>query len=266
MKWFRWSLEEKEIRLSPSTPAMRWASEEKEREIRLSPSKLSVAADCLRCFWLQEHRIRKASFPFPSLPGGVDRALKVIANEGRDEGGRLPYLLQQDLPGRKLFSEKPRRLKWYCDEINATFLGDPDEWLLEPDGRLSFLDWKTRSSVPDKPHPAVERQLNAYSFLAEKVGGFPRLSGKAYLTYLCPAVEESKLAFSWATTTHRINTDDMMTKFTHAVEVIRGGPPPASIECTTCIREAKIINMSRHQHADLKLTDDFIREAAEGIR
>jgi len=54
--------------------------------IKLSPSKLNLFLECSLCFWLNEQGIHRPSGPFPSLPGGMDRKLKIYFDRYRTEG------------------------------------------------------------------------------------------------------------------------------------------------------------------------------------
>ncbi|MBM3206912.1 MAG: hypothetical protein FJZ43_04810, partial [Candidatus Staskawiczbacteria bacterium] len=59
------------------------------KPIKLSPSKLNLFLECHLCFWLSEHGVHRPSGPFPSLPGGMDRKLKIYFDKYRKEG-KLP--------------------------------------------------------------------------------------------------------------------------------------------------------------------------------
>ena len=65
--------------------------------ISLSPSKLGVLRDCAKCFY--DANMMSCPQPrgiFPSLPGGVDRVMKMYLDQYR---GGLPPSLKGQIPG-----------------------------------------------------------------------------------------------------------------------------------------------------------------------
>ena len=61
----------------------------------LSPSTLSLLKDCPRCFWLhiKKRQFRPAGI-YPSLPCGIDKAMKTRFDYYRERGS-LPVELQK---------------------------------------------------------------------------------------------------------------------------------------------------------------------------
>lgn len=156
--------------------------------IKLSPSSLSVFKDCPRCFWLDKNQgIKQPRGIFPSLPGGMDRALKVWYDTHR-MGKQLPPEIRH-LKG-SLYTDLPSLEEWrnwrqgmsckISDDI--TLCGAVDDAFVEPDGSFSPLDYKTRGSAPKADAPDYYgHQLNIYALFFQE-NGF-KVSGKAYLAY-----------------------------------------------------------------------------------
>lgn len=228
----------------------------------LSPSKISVAVDCPRCFYLAGGGIPQPRGIFSSVPTRVDLLLKKEATQHRSTDRSLPGYFADALPGRKLYERKPSRLSWTCPRLNATLQGIPDDWVVESDGSFSIVDYKSKGSEPvGDPYPSYIRQLSMYSLLAEKIGGFPPLSGKGYLCYVHLGDEAvSGMDFRGTVKEIKIDTKSAYLKFKSAVELLRGDPPPASIECEYCLREARIIDVSAGANR-IALSDDFIKAA-----
>jgi len=79
------------------------------KPIKLSPSKLNEFNACSRCFYdAYTLGIKKPRGIFPSLPGGLDRVLKVYFDKFR---GTLPPELKGKLPGA-LMTDMEKMNKW----------------------------------------------------------------------------------------------------------------------------------------------------------
>src|SRR5579864_2323476 len=84
--------------------------------IILSPSSLSDFAKCHRCWWLDKvHDLKWPRGAFPSLPGGIDRVLKVWYDSFRGEDGDdLPPELSAygSLDNFVLFRDQVQLKRW----------------------------------------------------------------------------------------------------------------------------------------------------------
>ena len=70
---------------------------------KLSPSTLNVFLDCPRCFWLDKVKnIKRPRGIFPSLPSGMDRAIKVHFDSFRTKGILPPELKGTDFERGKV--------------------------------------------------------------------------------------------------------------------------------------------------------------------
>ncbi len=83
--------------------------------IKLSPSSISLFLECPRCFWLNKIKgIRRPSGPFPSLPSGMDKILKVHFDKHRNDktppeevDGLVKGHLYQDTEKLKILAKSP---------------------------------------------------------------------------------------------------------------------------------------------------------------
>lgn len=83
------------------------------KEIALSPSALNLFKDCPRCFWLEKVRgIKRPRGIFPSLPGGMDRVIKVYFDHFRAKRMLPPELQISVFEGISLFDNLPQLERW----------------------------------------------------------------------------------------------------------------------------------------------------------
>lgn len=147
---------------------------------KLSPSSLSLMQECLRCFWLTQHKVwvRPAGI-FPSLPSGMDSILKIHFDKFRDKGQLPPELCDNgDCKNMKLFDDKELLKTWrsnlkgisWTDKEGNILHGAVDN-LLTKGKKIIVLDYKTRG-FPCKDDTAehYQNQLDIYNFLLRKNG------------------------------------------------------------------------------------------------
>jgi len=104
---------------------------------KLSPSKLNLFLECPLCFWLDNKGIHRPNGPFPSLPGGMDRKLKVYFDKYRKMGKLPPELngkvvgkLYDDMAKMDLWRNNRKGLSW-TDEDGNTLAGAIDDCLID---------------------------------------------------------------------------------------------------------------------------------------
>lgn len=199
----------------------------------VSPSALSDFIECDRCGYRRVHRISPPRGKFPSLPNGVDGALKQMSNLHRARG-RLPPLWGGLLPGRRLFPEPPRSLTYRCQDLHLTVTGIPDEWIIEEDGDLSVLDFKTRGFPKKELYPSYQLQAHIYGWLSTRFPSYPRLSSRGYLIYFIPELHGQELA--WTTDMHELEVRPRIAKqfLNRVADVIHGPMPKAAPDCEMC--------------------------------
>ncbi len=81
---------------------------------KLSPSSINLMLDCERCFWLAKHKVwSRPSTPFPQLPNGMDRVLKVHFDKFMKKGLLTPELYNHShCEGIKLFDNEELLAQW----------------------------------------------------------------------------------------------------------------------------------------------------------
>ena len=146
------------------------------RIYRLSPRALNLYSECSRCFVLDRREgIKRPSGPFPSLPGGMDSVLKRHFDSHMKAGTMPPGLEDIGAAGHRLFSDEEKQNLWQGEGLsweneNGDSLEGKVDYILERDGKLVVLDFKTRG-WPLKTHPHYyQAQVDIYNYLLEKIG------------------------------------------------------------------------------------------------
>lgn len=182
--------------------------------IRFSNSSLGVYEDCPRCFWLtQHHKLTQPRGIFPSLPGGVDRVLKVYFDEHMSKGTLPPEMAQ--LQGAKPYHDREALDRWrnwrnLIIEIDGIALlsGALDELIIWEDGLCSPYDYKTRGAAPKEgaSEEYYGTQLDCYHLLVEQGCGL-KCNGDGYLGYYWPDVVSGHGDFKFHTAVVKMETD-----------------------------------------------------------
>ena len=199
----------------------------------LSPTGVSDFIDCNLCGVRKFHGCQLPRIKYPSVPNGMDHVLKDLSNLYRLKG-KPPELWGRELPGRRLYHEPPKKLSWRWDEERVHVTGEPDEWVTEPDGTLSVLDFKTRGYPKKEIYPGYRLQADFYGFLAERVGGFPPLSGRGYLVYFYPELQNNTAAWHVEIEELDINPKRARDFIKRILPILRGPMPPSTPGCETC--------------------------------
>ena len=165
-------------------------------QLRLSPSKLNEFNACPRCFYdAYTLGIKKPRGIFPSLPGGLDRALKTHFDRYR---GSIPPEIKDRIEG---FLVKDQTLinKWrnwrsgltYRDDKNdIVLIGALDDCVVYYDAPKDYeyyipLDYKSKGSEPkDSGVQYYQTQLDCYNLMLHSEGY--RTRGIGYLVYFYP--------------------------------------------------------------------------------
>lgn len=165
-------------------------------DFSLSASKLNKFNACLRCFWDLCHKKLEYRGIFPSLPNGLDRAMKGHADRCRAAGALPIELAGKVPPGTTLYGtvEVMQKMRhWKSNPLKPTIKTPSgivslimafDDLLSGPTG-ISPLDWKSKGDKPkDSGAQYYQTQLDIYH-LAGLLYGW-KMSGVAYLAYLWP--------------------------------------------------------------------------------
>lgn len=200
----------------------------------VSPTGLSDFLECKRCGYRNTHGLKWPRLKYPTMPQGMDHALKRLSGHYR-MSGKLPPLWGGLLPGRRLFGEAPRKLKWACDELRLNVNGEPDELLLEKDGSLAIADFKTKGFPHKDIYPSYRMQMNFYALLAQKNRDYPKVSKTAYLIFFNPDFLGKDVGFN-------VEVEPVDARPSVALEFLRecepylrsSAVPPSSPDCEAC--------------------------------
>lgn len=223
--------------------------------IRLSPTTgLNLYDDCKFCFWLHYNKnIQRPRGIFPSLPGGMDLAIKEHFDHYR---GDIPPELKGHVDGTLLRDLKLMN-KWrnwrtglrYTDESrDAELFGAMDDCLTQGDIFIP-IDYKTRAGAPLDGHSEkyYQTQIDSYAFLLHANGY--KTAGHAYLIYYFPekAKEDGMVKFNIKVVKISVSTDRIKKKFEDAVDFLKG-PMPKKGGCEYCsyaLKWGKILSENR---------------------
>lgn len=210
--------------------------------IRLSATTgLNLFRECPRCFWLHHNKgIHRPQGIFPSLPGGMDRVIKLYFDQYR---GSLPPELEGKVEG-SLVSDISLLNRWrywrtglsYHDtSLGATLSGALDDCLTN--GTLYIaLDYKTKGSAPKAgdSEKYYQTQLDTYTFLLE-ANGYPA-ADHAYVVYYHPktVLRDGVVHFHVEPVKVATNANRARTLFEDAVKFLRGPVPAHHSTCDWC--------------------------------
>ena len=224
------------------------------KQIRLSPSKLNEFNDCPRCFYdAYTLGIKKPRGIFPSLPGGLDRVLKVYFDRYR---GTLPPELTDKVPG-VLMADMAKINKWRnwrtglgCtfDKEAVSIGGALDDCLV--DGEIYIpIDNKSKGNIPkDDGSQYYQTQLDCYNLMLRENGH--KIGDDAYLVYWYPAEVGpqwankllTSIGFGVAVYKLASNAERGKEVLVKAAECLRSEKPPLpSSTCEHCS------HIARHQ-------------------
>jgi len=178
---------------------------------------------------------------FPSLPSGMDAILKNHFDSFRDRGKLPPELVQEKVEAKlfddiellKVWRNNRKGIRW-TDPVGNVLIGAVDN-LLEKDGKLIVLDYKTRG-FPLKEDTAehYQDQLDIYNFLLRKNGY--ETEDYAYLLFYYPTEvnESGEVIFETELVKLNISIRNAERIFTEAIAVLVGEMPSPSENCEYC--------------------------------
>ncbi|MCX6354683.1 MAG: PD-(D/E)XK nuclease family protein [Candidatus Aureabacteria bacterium] len=213
------------------------------KKIKLSPSALSLFLDCPLCFWLEKNEgVKRPRGIFPSLPGGMDLAIKAYFDRYRARN-ELPPELVGKVRG-KLFPDSMVLDRWrswrttdlhYEDGVlGAVLSGALDDCLVDGDYYIP-VDYKTRGSdIKEDPATYYQTQLDSYCLMLEANGY--RTPGFSYLVYYWPLEVQEHGLVKFKVTPIRITTNSESAKkiFMDAVRLLSSKMPSAAEACQYC--------------------------------
>ncbi len=212
--------------------------------IKLSPSTLNLFLECPRCFWLDKVKsIKRPRGIFPSLPSGMDRAIKNYFDSYRVKKMLPPELQGNDFNGVQLFNNQAQIDRWrnwqtglqYRDSDGSILTGALDDLLVKGEKVIPF-DYKTKGS-PASEEGAVryyQFQLDCYALLLE-TNGLPTI-GHGFLLFYSPkvVVEHGHVVFECQAIKISTEIERARTIFRKAVNLIKGSQPEKNTECEYC--------------------------------
>ena len=214
--------------------------------IKLSPSALNLFLECPRCFWLE--RVKNVKRPrgiFPSLPGGMDRAIKIYFDGFRAKDALPSELQGSDFEGTRLFSNQAKLELWRswktglvyrdAENENASLSGALDDLLVKGDHYIPF-DYKTKGSVTTEADAVkyYRNQLDCYALLLD-ANQMPS-AGHAFLLYYSPKSVGERGAVLFELQAIKIATDIERARetFQRAVALLKSEMPVSGPSCEYC--------------------------------
>ncbi len=145
--------------------------------LRLSAKGLGDALPgaCARCLWVNL-RYDLPYQRFPGVFGVIDRFLKTTVHRALDDTGRLPPWFPAIGPVASYERDLSyRRFAVWHEDLGVDLAGSPDDVFRMDDGSIHIVDYKTARLTPGQSEylPIYEVQLNAYAYLAERIGLSP---------------------------------------------------------------------------------------------
>lgn len=212
-------------------------------QFKLSPSSLNLFLECQRCFWLDKVKgIKRPRGIFPSLPGGMDRVIKVHFDSFRAKGELPAELNKAEFDGIRLFGDQAQLEEWrnwrtgleYRDTDGSILSGALDD-LLVKDGKYIPFDYKTKGSVTTEADAVkyYQNQLDCYTLLLHE-NKMPT-AGYAFLLYYSPksAGENGTVLFELQPIRIQTDYERARATFRKAVGLLKGAAVPATNPSTT---------------------------------
>jgi CRISPR/Cas system-associated exonuclease Cas4 (RecB family) len=140
---------------------------------KLSRSKLELFIDCPQCFWLDLKKgvKRPPGFPF-TLNNAVDFLLKAEFDGHRENKTRHPVMEKYDIDALPFQHEKLNN--WRHNFTGVQFehaptgflvYGAVDDLWVDPDGKVSVVDYKATGAKEHKIQDSYRRQMEIYQWL-----------------------------------------------------------------------------------------------------
>jgi len=219
---------------------------------RFSPTSLNLFLNCPRCFWLQFNRdIHRPKTFFPSLPGGMDLAIKDYYDRYRSQN-ELPPEIDGRVRGRLVGDQKlmdrwrnwKTGLKVSIVELDVTLFGALDDCLIDA-GEYLPLDYKTRGFKPEKGNgmePYYRNQLDCYALLLETEGF--SAGPRGYLVYYYPISVYGQGTVKFGVETVEIEVDVGRARKTveRAAACLNGPEPAAHARCEYCGWQSRLVS------------------------
>ena len=204
---------------------------------KFSPSSLNLLKECPRCFWLHFNKnIRRPSTIFPSLPGGMDKILKIHFDNFMEKNKLPPELSKcKDL---RLFNDKKLLEEWrnnfrgiqWKDKEGNLFRGAVDNILVKKD-KLIVLDYKTRGyPLKEDTHEHYQDQMDIYNLLLRKNNY--KTENYSYLLFYHPdkVNKDGNIIFNTDLIKMKVNIENAESIFEKAIKTLKSKIPEGNCE------------------------------------
>ncbi|MDY6788401.1 MAG: PD-(D/E)XK nuclease family protein [Candidatus Nanohaloarchaea archaeon] len=214
-------------------------------DVRLSPSRINLFMECERCFWLKMNEgVSRPSGPFPSLPGGMDKVIKQHFDRFRGDGSVPPELKKSDINAVPLDDEEFlsncrnwRSKPWYENQdLGVVVKGGVDDLLVDPEGNIIVLDYKTRGYPPkgDSAPDYYSRQVNLYNLILRSNGYDTADFGLLLYYYPDKLLDNGDVVFHNEFRKVDTDLDSARRLVESAVETVNGSEPEPGGDCDFC--------------------------------
>lgn len=159
-----------------------------KEQIRISGKNLGLLqlnTFCPRCFWIKLHCNNKLPFQiFPGIFFSIDSYSKKITDLHFEQHRRIPVWFKGfGSIGKPVKVPHFSQFSVFVQKTNILLTGAPDA-IFQKNGSYFIVDYKTAkfTATQDELLPMYEVQLNAYAYIAERVG-FNPVKGLGLLYY-----------------------------------------------------------------------------------
>ena len=202
---------------------------------------MNLFLECSRCFWLDKHKVwKRPSTPFPQLPNGMDRVLKIHFDKFMKKGLLPPEICNHNhCENMKLFDNEELLNQWrnarkyginWKDKEGNLFYGAVDNILMKGK-KLIVLDYKTRGyDLKEDTHEHYQDQLDIYNFLLRKNGY--QTEDFAFLLFYVPkeVLPTGEVIFDTTLKKMKINIKNAEKVWRNALEMLKGECPERGCE------------------------------------
>ncbi|HAV39913.1 MAG: PD-(D/E)XK nuclease family protein [Aquificota bacterium] len=234
--------------------------------VRISRSKIELFMECPRCFWLEvKHGIKRPERIFGGNIGQIyDNLLKAYFDKHR-ENSTVPDAVKEK--GFNLYPRRDKLERWrkngieyYHEDHGIIYWGKIDDLLIDSEGRLVPLDFKTTlkwknenkdekdKDVLEKYREKYKRQLEIYGYLLYKNGERVANVGALYVVTVSFTENFEKQENPRLIPLEDLNYEQWDILLEHIKEVFYSDhEPKADDDCEFCNRDVKVLQLYNFQ-------------------
>ncbi|MBI4063448.1 MAG: PD-(D/E)XK nuclease family protein [Elusimicrobia bacterium] len=181
---------------------------------------------------------------FPSLPGGMDRVIKIYMDGFRSKNALPQELAKGNFDGIGLFPDQAKLDKWrnwrtglrYEDRESGSVLSGALDDLLVKDGRYIPFDYKTKGSPTTEEAATLyyQNQIDCYALLLKENSLPP--ADFAFLLYYSPktVMENGQVHFEIQPIRLSVDPERARITFRAAIALLNQSEPSANHGCEYC--------------------------------